>query len=97
RERTRYRGIPVTTIPRTLVELAAVLADDDLARAVHEAEVLHRTTPDHVELVLERRPNAPGARKLRRVMRGDVQIVLSKLEKRFLTILRGERLPLPQT
>ena len=39
RDVTRVRGIPVTTVPRTLVDLAATLTADDLARACHEAGV----------------------------------------------------------
>jgi hypothetical protein len=46
-----WRGIPVTTVARTLVDLAAVLRADALARAVHEAQVRYRTTPDDVEAV----------------------------------------------
>src|SRR5205807_6278644 len=37
RDGTVFRGIPVTTVPRTLVDLAAVLDIDQLARACHEA------------------------------------------------------------
>jgi predicted transcriptional regulator of viral defense system len=33
RDATTYRSIPVTSVPRTLVDLAAVLSPDDLARA----------------------------------------------------------------
>ena len=62
---TTWRGIPVTTVARTLVDLAAVLTADDLARACHEAGVRHRTTPAMVEAVLARRPRTPGAQKLR--------------------------------
>jgi hypothetical protein len=69
---TTSRGIPVTTVARTLVDLAAALSPGDLARACHEAGVLHGTTPAAVELVLERRPNSPGAAKLRAILRGDV-------------------------
>jgi hypothetical protein len=59
-EATSYRGIPVTTLPRTLVDLAGVLNPDELARAVHEAEVRHGTRAAQVEAVLERRPKSPG-------------------------------------
>jgi hypothetical protein len=97
RDATIVRGIPVTTVPRTLVDIAAVLSVDALARACHEAGVLHGTTPAHVEAVLARRPNSPGARKLRRVIHGDVHVTLSKLEARFLELLREEGLPLPIT
>ena len=57
----------------------------------------YRTKPRQVEAVLKRRPNSPGAGRLRRVMSGDVHVVLSKLEKRFLELLRQAGLPLPQT
>src|SRR5512133_3726521 len=61
---TTWRAIPVTTVARTLVDLAGELSLDALARACHEAGVLHRTTPGEVDAVLARRPNSPGAGKL---------------------------------
>jgi very-short-patch-repair endonuclease len=89
--------IPVTSVPRTLVDIAGVMSQDELARACHEAGVRYGTTPAHVESILTRRPRSPGAKKLRRVMRGEVHVVLSKLEKRFLDLLREAGLPLPVT
>jgi hypothetical protein len=97
RDATKWRGIPVTTLPRTLVDLAGVLDDDELARACHEAGVRHGTTPAQVEAVLARRANSPGAANLRRVLSGEVRVTLSKLERRFLRLLRESGLPLPQT
>jgi hypothetical protein len=97
RDGMRWRGIPVTRVPRTLVDIAARLATDDLARACHGAGVRHGTTPAQVEAVLARRPTAPGAKKLRQILRGDVRVTLSKLERRFLQRLREAGLPLPQT
>jgi hypothetical protein len=85
------------SVPRTLVEIAAKLPVDALARACHEAGVRHRTTPAAVEAVLERRPTSPGARKLRRIIHGDVHVTLSTLEAGFLDLLRTENLPLPRT
>ena len=49
-----FRAIPITTVPRTLVDLAASLALDPLARACHEAEVRHRVTPGAIEASLAR-------------------------------------------
>jgi very-short-patch-repair endonuclease len=94
---TTWRGIPITTVPFTLVALAAQLTVEDLARACHEAGVRHDTTPRQVDDVLLRRPNAPGTRQLRAVLHGDVRVTLSKLEQRFLELLRDHGLPLPQT
>ncbi len=45
---------------------------------------------------LRRRPASPGARKLRRIMLGDVKVRLSKLEQRFEQRLRAAGLPLPK-
>ena len=92
-----WRDIPVTTVARTIVDLAAQLSTDDLARACHEAGVRHRTTPVMVENVLERRPSSPGAAKLRDILRGDVRITLSRLESGFLERLRDAGLVLPKT
>jgi hypothetical protein len=93
---SRY-GIPVTTVPRTLVELAALLEEESLSRACHEAEVRYRTVPAQIEAVLARLPNRPGARTLRRVLHGDVPVTLSRLEFTFLARLRAAGLPLPET
>lgn len=97
RDAWTWHGIPVTAVPHTLVDVAAVLAVDDLARACHQAGVRHGTTPAEVEAVLARRPSAAGAAKLRGVMRGDARVTLSKLETRFLERLRDAELALPQT
>jgi very-short-patch-repair endonuclease len=94
---TTWRRIPITTVARTLTDLARELTLDALARACHEAGVRFRTTPAQVEAVLARRPNTPGATKLRHIVRGDVRVTLSKLEKRFLRLLRQEGLALPKT
>jgi very-short-patch-repair endonuclease len=92
-----WRGVPVTTVPRTLVDLAAILDGPDLARAFHEAVVKHHIKPNAVEHVLARRHNWPGARELRRVIWGDEQVTLSRLESAFIARVKQAGLPLPQT
>jgi hypothetical protein len=96
RDGTTVKGIPVTTVALTLVQLAAELDDEDLARCCHEAGVKYRTSPRQVEAVLERRPNSPGAGKLRRIASGDTKALLSKLEKGFHQGLVERGLPLPE-
>jgi Transcriptional regulator, AbiEi antitoxin len=94
---TTRHGIPITTVPRTLVDLSSLLQSADLARACHEAGVLHGTTPRQVEVVLTHRPNAPGAKRLRKVLHGDVHVTLSALERRFLERIAEAGLPEPVT
>ncbi len=97
RDVTNHLCIPVTTPARTLVSLAAAVSAEELAYAFHEAGIRYDTTPEEVESVLARHPNAKGARKLRRVLHGDVKITASVLERKFLALLRRARLVLPET
>src|SRR4051794_13335218 len=46
-ETTVYRRIPITTVPRTLVDLAALLETEELIRAGHQADGPHHTKPPH--------------------------------------------------
>jgi hypothetical protein len=96
-ERTTHRSIPITTVPRTLVDLASHLSLDALARACHEAGVKYETTPRQVEAVLAKRRRTRGAKRLRAVASGDVQAMLSELERAFERRLREAGLPLPHT
>ena len=96
-ERALYRGIPITTVPRTLVDLASTLPITALARACHEAGVNYETTPGQVEDVLARRPRTPGAGKLRQIMCGMAPVTQSVLERRFLALLGAHGFPLPLT
>lgn len=93
--RTTHRGIAVTTPAQTLVDIAARLDEDELARACHEAGVKHRTTPRQVRAVLERASNTPGAAKLRAVIDGETKVSLSALESAFRERLREAGLPQP--
>ena len=87
---TVWRGIAVSNPARTLVDLAAYLTEEDLARACHEAGVRHHTTPAQVEAVLARRPKTRGVARLRAVLHGEVHVTLSRLERHFLYLLTVE-------
>jgi hypothetical protein len=88
-------GIPITTVPRILLDLAPSLTPTDLTRACHEAWVRHRTGPNHVEACIARNPAKKGARKLRHALGADV--TLGALEDQFVALLRCHGLPLPRT
>jgi hypothetical protein len=97
RDVTSYRRIPITTVPRTIIDLAATLSLGALARVAHEAEVRHRTTAVMIHAALARKPNAAGAPKLHEIFRGEAPVTLSKLERAFLDVLRAAGLPRPLT
>lgn len=87
--------IPITTVPRVLLDLAPTTAHEDLSRMCHEAWVLHECAGDRIEACIARNPRKPGAGKLRRALGADV--TLSFLEDAFLELLRRHDLPLPRT
>jgi hypothetical protein len=97
KDSTQRQGIPVTTVPTTLIAISSLLSFDELAKAVHEADVRHKVTGPHIERALERHPKAKSRSRLLAISTGDAQIVLSRLERHFLTLLRRHRLPLPET
>ncbi len=99
REATIVRGIPVTSVPRTLVDLAAgpllIRPRQGLPRGrlspPHHAgpgSGGHRAPPQH-----PRRQQGSG-----RILTGDEPVSLSRLEARFLSLLLAQNnLPLPIT
>jgi very-short-patch-repair endonuclease len=98
-EITIERGIPVTTVSRTLFDLATVLPEHQLDRAVNEAEVQRRPDPLSLAELLERHPGRPGNRAIKSVL-ARLQLggttLRSELEARFLMLVTKARLPLPQ-
>jgi hypothetical protein len=86
---TEWRGIPITTVPATLVDIAPSMPVNDLARACHEAQVRF---PIHPAAFPPRLPT-----NLRAILHGDIPVTLSELEATFLDILRAENPPLPIT
>lgn len=95
RDRWRWRSVPVTTVPRIMVDLAAVLPLDALALAFHEAGIRYKTTPGQVARVLDRSPRTKGRRNLDLVIGRRVPVTLSYLERRFRKVLRDAGLRLP--
>jgi hypothetical protein len=97
RDVSEHKGIPITTIPRTLIDIAADLPLVALSEVAHNAEVRYRVRANAVLTALSRRPNSAGAAKLRRIYEGDYRITLSALERAFLSLLRSAGFPLPVT
>lgn len=97
-DRDVHRGIPVTSVARTLLELAAVLDTRGLERALDRAEQLELTDYPALDALARARPGHHGAGKLRRALaRHDAgtTITKSELEERFLALCRDQRLPKP--
>jgi very-short-patch-repair endonuclease len=99
-ERRVEVGIPVTSPPRTIFDLAATEGVDSLIAMLREAE--YRRRYDRLSLwdLLDRYPGKRGSRKVRfaleRLKEEPPGRARSKLEERFAPFLRRYRLPLPR-
>jgi predicted transcriptional regulator of viral defense system len=85
-EVTTRAGIPVTTVERTLLDLADVLPADTLRRALTEAEYRHRLDTATLIAVVENNPGRRGVTLLNAV-EAKRHRTRSPLEERFLTLL----------
>jgi very-short-patch-repair endonuclease len=98
-DRAVIDGIPVTSVARTLVDLADLLTEKRLADAVHEAEVRRVFDLTKIERVLDRLPGRKGRHRLRRVLAAyaDVQpFTRSRAERRVLALCVNYGLQRPQ-
>jgi very-short-patch-repair endonuclease len=88
---------PTTSVPRTLLDLAARYEHPALLRALAEAEFQHDLRPADVECTLRR--GHPGSANLRAALaehapgHGEMN---SRLERRFRDLLIGHAIELPQ-
>ncbi len=85
-EVTERHGIPVTTVARTLLDLADVLDTQALRRAVTEAEYTNRLDLPSLIAVVENNPGRRG-RKLLEAADARRHRTRSPLEDRFLSFL----------
>ena len=94
---TTHRGIPVTTVARTLLDVAATLSEPALARTVEQSEIRRLFDLTKVETTLARNPNHPGAKQLRRALElyRDDEFSRSELEKALLALCDGHGIPRP--
>jgi len=98
-DRALIRGIPCTSVPRTLLDLAQVSSRRILERACDQAEVLRMLDMDAVRELLARRAGCAGVRRLRAVLEpGQVgeSIPRTELEARVLRLWRKANLQSPE-
>jgi len=98
-EVTARYGIRVTTIPRTLLDLAAVVRPREVERALNEADVQRLWDRLSLPDLLRRYPTRPGRRTVRAVLEAraaGATLTRSELEERFLALIDGAGLPRPE-
>jgi very-short-patch-repair endonuclease len=99
-ERAVHEGLPVTSVHRTMFDLAASEDADAVAAMIKEAEYLNRWDRLPLPDLLERYPGKRGSRKVRfaldRITEEPPGRKRSKLEERFAPFLRRHHLPPPR-
>lgn len=97
-ELTTHEGIAVTTVARTLLDLAGVLDREHLEQAVAKAEQLGLGDSPSVPELLERYPRFRGRGLLRAILGEGLGrgVARGELEIRFQRLLRRHDLPLPE-
>jgi hypothetical protein len=95
-EVTVRRGIPVTTVARTLLDLADVIDDQALRRTVTEAEYRNVFDLTTLNAVVQANPGRRGA-KLMRAVEAAGHRTRSPLEDRFLRFMERWGVEEPET
>ena len=98
-ERTTLHGIPVTSMPRTIFDLAAGLDERPLERPINEADCSALTDRLSLDDLLTRYPRRTGAPKLSRRSRAGrpaPRVTRSEMEELFLNLLERHGLPRPR-
>ncbi|HEX7300526.1 MAG TPA: DUF559 domain-containing protein [Solirubrobacteraceae bacterium] len=96
RDTTSHEGIPVTTIPRTLLDLAAIVAAHRLERALAQAERLRLYDGKAIEDVIGRANGHRGTTALTRATAREPKFTRSDLEAWFLALVREAGLDEPE-
>lgn len=94
RDVTVHYGIPVTTVARTLLDLAGVLDEKALARAVNEAQLKCRLRLEDLAALIARSPGRTTSR-LRTFVDRDEAPTRSAFEDAFLSFVDRYGLPRP--
>ena len=100
---TTRHGVPVTTLARTLVDLAETLTAEQLGKLLRETDRIGRLNAAALQAALERTSGRGGAgrRALQAALtqheRHATSLTLSELEDAFLALLDAHALPRPLT
>jgi very-short-patch-repair endonuclease len=92
-------GIPCTTVPRTLLDLAGSSSVGDLRRALSEAEVLRLLDKPAVRRLIRRSRGRRGVARLRVLLdelHPETNRTRSELERLFLRMVTRAKLPSPE-
>jgi Protein of unknown function (DUF559)/Transcriptional regulator, AbiEi antitoxin len=94
---TAHEGMPITSVARTLLDLAATVRSDRLERALAQAERLQLYDHAAIADVLSRSNGHRGRAVLTRATAQEPKLTRSELEVMFLRLVRQAGLPEPES
>jgi very-short-patch-repair endonuclease len=94
---TNHHGIPITSVSRTLLDLAATITPDRLERALAQAERLQRYDHTAILDVIQRTNGHRGRTPLARATAREPKLTRSEAEARFLQLAREAAVSEPLT
>jgi very-short-patch-repair endonuclease len=97
---TEYKGIPITTPARTLIDLAATLRGRPLEQALDRAELLRLIDFAELRRALAAHPTRPGSRSLQAMLSrytAESAVTRSELEEHFLDLCDDHGVRRPET
>lgn len=97
RDTANHHDIPITSVPRTLLDLAATVRPDRLERALAQAERLQLYDHTAILDVIRRTNGHRGTAPLARATAREPKLTRSQAEARFLELARGAGLQEPLT
>jgi len=95
RDATEHRGIPTTTVAKTLLDVAAHAPMSHLEHALGQALRNELYDQRAIDDVLDRHRGRRGTKALRRATASDPAFTRSELERRFRALCRRAGLPRP--
>jgi predicted transcriptional regulator of viral defense system len=95
RDTTTHQGIPITSVPRTLLDLAATANPDRLERALAQAEHLELYDHRAITELLARANGHRGQNALTAAIALEPKLTKSEWEIRLLKLVRAAALPEP--
>jgi very-short-patch-repair endonuclease len=97
RDTTHHQGIPITTVSRTLLDLAATARPSELERALAQTERLHLYDHRAVQATIARANGHRGTHVLKHATSRAPKWTKNEWEAEFLQLIRKAGLPEPQT
>jgi predicted transcriptional regulator of viral defense system len=93
---TNVRGIPVTSVARTIADVAGTEPSNEVVHAFQEALYRRIVTPDAVAAIIEREPRRKGVPVIRALL-ANPGMTRSEKERALLGLVARAQLPKPLT